>query len=216
MEVVGAVAEGGAVVTALASRVLSITSTMRLRVELRALAMITGFRSSVLLFDARFELGGCIPLIDLASCLRFRSWLLPASLPVVIEWAEPIEMSCCGIGWGRTVGGREEDGGGFELPEEEEALRSGGRRDDTTEGVPLNEEVTRIGGMRVGDIVDAWSAGVLAMGESSEGPTQSSAPSSSASTALRICVADWDDELPGSKAWVPRGWVPGIKACILR
>lgn len=91
--------EGGAVV-AVASRVLSITSAMRLRVELRALEIITGFKSSVLLFDARLELGGRIPLRDPASCLRFRNWELPASLalpvPVVIEcaeWLEPIEMS---------------------------------------------------------------------------------------------------------------------------
>ena len=71
------------------------------------------------------------------------------------------------------------------------------------------------GGMRVGEVaVDPLAAGVLAMGESSEGPIQSLASSSSLTT-LRICVADWVDELPGSNAWVPRGWVPGIKACIL-
>ena len=121
----GAVEMVGTVMGGVASRVLSITSTMRLRVELRALEIMTGFKSSVLLFDARLELGGCIPLIDLASCLRFRSWLLPASLPVVIECVEPVEMSRCGIGWGWTVGGREEDGGGFELLEEERELRSG-------------------------------------------------------------------------------------------
>ena len=73
------------------------------------------------------------------------------------------------------------------------------------------------GGMRVGEAaVDPLAAGVLAMGESSEGPIQSSASSFSASTTLRICVADWEDELPGSNAWVPCGWVPGIKACILQ
>ena len=90
--------EGAAVAPADASRVLSITSTMQLRVELRALEMITGLRSSVLLFDARLELGGCIPLMDFASCLHFRSWLLPASLPVVIECAESIEASPCDDG----------------------------------------------------------------------------------------------------------------------
>lgn len=74
-----------AVGPALASRVLSITSTMQLRVELRVLEMITGLRSSVLLFVAHLELGGHIPLVDLVSCLHFQSWLLPASLPVVIE-----------------------------------------------------------------------------------------------------------------------------------
>src|SRR5882757_7888031 len=90
----------GAVATAVTSRVRSITSAMRLRVELRALEITTGFRSLVLLFDACLEWGGCTPLVDLASYLRFRSWLLPASLPVVIEWAEPIETSCGGIGIG--------------------------------------------------------------------------------------------------------------------
>ena len=64
-------------------------------------------------------------------------------------------MSCCRTEWRWTVGGREEDSGGLELPEEEEALRSGGGRDDTMEGVPLNEEVPRTGGTRVGDTVDA-------------------------------------------------------------
>jgi len=96
MEVVGADMEGvAAAATADASRVRSITSAMRLRVELRAFERITGFKSFVLLFDARLELGGCIPLADLASCFRFRSWLLPASLPVVIECTEPIETSHC-------------------------------------------------------------------------------------------------------------------------
>jgi len=171
-EVVVVVTGREVVPMAVASRVLSITSTMRLRVELRALEMITGFKSLVLLFEARLELGGCIPLIDLVSCLCFRSWLLPA-LPVVIEHDEPIEMSRCGIGWGWTVGGREEDGGGFELLEEEEALRSGGGRDGMTEDVPLNdvEEVPKTGGTRVGDTVDVWAAGMLAIGESSGGPT---------------------------------------------
>ena len=64
-------AVGKAVGTAVALSVHSITSTMRLRVELRALEMITGFRSLVLLFDTRLELGSCMPLIDFASCLCF-------------------------------------------------------------------------------------------------------------------------------------------------
>ena len=84
-----------------------------------------------------------------------------------------------------------------------------------TEGVPPNEKVPRKGGIRVGDTVDALPTGVLDMGESSDGPTRSSAPPSSVLTVLRICIAEWEDKLPGSKAWVPRGWVPGIKACIL-
>ena len=53
--------EGGAmggVAVVVASRVLSITSAMRLRVELRVLEMITGFKSLVLLFDVCLELGG--------------------------------------------------------------------------------------------------------------------------------------------------------------
>jgi hypothetical protein len=32
---------------------------------------------------------------------------------------------------------------------------------------------------------------------------------------LSTCVADWEEDLLGSKAWVPRGCVPGIKLCIL-
>ena len=83
---------GGAAVTVDTSRVLSITSTMRLSVEFRALEIMTGLRSSVLLLDDRLELGGCIPLASLASCLRFQDWLLPASLPVVTEL---IERLCC-------------------------------------------------------------------------------------------------------------------------
>ena len=66
VEIVGA---GGA--AAVASSVLSITSTMRLRVELRAVVMTTGFRLSVLLVDDCLELWGCIPLANLASYLRF-------------------------------------------------------------------------------------------------------------------------------------------------
>ena len=67
----GATEVVGAVVGAVASSVLSITSMMRLRVELSTFEMITGFRLLVLLFDAHLELGGFILLIDLASCLRF-------------------------------------------------------------------------------------------------------------------------------------------------
>lgn len=131
IEVVGANAEGAAAVTVDASRVLSITSAMQLKVDFRAFEMITGFRLLVVLFDAHLELGGCIPLANLASCLRFQSWLLPASLPVVIECTEPIEMSCYWVGWG-TVGGRDEDGGGFVRLEEEDTivLESGGGKDD--------------------------------------------------------------------------------------
>jgi len=71
------------------------TSARRLSVELRALEIITGFRSSVLLFDARLELGGCAPPIELASYLRFQTWLLVASLSVVRECAERIDVSRC-------------------------------------------------------------------------------------------------------------------------
>ena len=95
------------------------------------------------------------------------------------------------------IGGREEDGGGFELLDEEMLRSGGGRpasgRDDiidmteAAENAPLNEEVLRSGGTR-GDV---WpgAAGMLVIGESSEGPTRSSAPSSSALTILSICVA---------------------------
>lgn len=63
------------VVIAVASRVFSITSARRLSVELRLFEMITGFRSLVLLFDVRLE-GGGMPLVDLASSLRFRLLLV--------------------------------------------------------------------------------------------------------------------------------------------
>ena len=92
------VVEGGAaVVTEGASKVLENISTMRLIVELRELAITAGFISLVLFLDARLELGGCISLVNLASCLRFRNWLLLASLLVVTE---PIEMSRCRVRWG--------------------------------------------------------------------------------------------------------------------
>ena len=90
----GATEVVGAVIGAVASSVLSITPTMRLRVKLSAFEMIMGFRLSVLLFDARLELG-LILLIDLVSCLHFQCWPPVLRLPVVIECAEPIETSCC-------------------------------------------------------------------------------------------------------------------------
>ena len=80
--------EDGAVVML---SVLSIKSAMLLSVELRALEMMTEFKSSVLLFDACLELGSCISLIDLALCLCFQSQLLLVTLLVVTE---PMEMSC--------------------------------------------------------------------------------------------------------------------------
>jgi hypothetical protein len=134
---------------------------MQLSVEFRALEIMTGFRSSVLLLDARLELGGCILLADLASCLHFRDWLLLASLPVVTEL---IEMLRCGVGWGLTVGRSEEDGGGLAQPEEEDVLGSDGGINDTVEEEP------RSGRMK-GDTTDAGAASILAIGESSRGPT---------------------------------------------
>lgn len=86
----------GAVALTFASRVFSITSARRLRVELRAFEIITGLRSLVLLFDDRLALGGHVPLADLPSCLRFRNWLLlplAISLSVSRELKDPIEMS---------------------------------------------------------------------------------------------------------------------------
>jgi hypothetical protein len=95
------------------SRLLSITSAMRFRVELIVLERMMGFRSLVLLLlDDRFVLPAEGLLhIDFASRLRF--W------PTSLECAEPMEAS--GVAWrlGRTDGGREEDGGG--LAREEEA-----------------------------------------------------------------------------------------------
>lgn len=72
-----------------ASRVLCMTSTMRLSVELIAFEMMTGLRlgSFVLRFDEdRLEVGGCISVANLASYLRLRLWL--ASLSVVTELME--------------------------------------------------------------------------------------------------------------------------------
>ena len=62
---------GGAMVVAVASSVFSITSARRLRVELRAFEIMTGFRSLVLLFTDRLELGGRVPPADRPSCFRF-------------------------------------------------------------------------------------------------------------------------------------------------
>ena len=61
--VVGAVTKGEVcvIVAAVTSKLLSITSAMWLRVELRALEIMTGFRSFVLLLNDHLELGGCIP-----------------------------------------------------------------------------------------------------------------------------------------------------------
>ena len=93
------------------SRLLSITSAMRLRVELMVLERMTGFRSAVLLLlDNHFvpPAEGLLH-IDFASRLRF--W------PTSLECAEPMEAS--GVAWRRTDGGREEDGGS--LAREDEA-----------------------------------------------------------------------------------------------
>ena len=92
----------------------------------------------------------------------------------------------------------EEDDGGSVPPKEdvarfsEDVERFGGERDD---GSTLRSD-----GMR--DAARAWAADMFGTGESSEGPTWSSAPSTSASMALS---AYWSDELPGSNACVPRG-----------
>lgn len=47
------------VVTAVASRVFSMKSARRFRVELRLFERITGFKSPVLFLNDRLELGGC-------------------------------------------------------------------------------------------------------------------------------------------------------------
>ena len=125
------------------------------------------------------------------------------------EAVEPIETSHCRGGW---IGGKEEDSGIFLLPEEDEAILISGRgSDEAIEDNPLNELVLKPGGTR-----GVAVSGMLAMYESSGGPTRSSNPSSSRLITLSICVADWEDELLGLNTWVPQGWVPGIKACILR
>ena len=61
--VVGAVC---VIVAVVILRLLFITLAMWLRIELRVLEIITWFRLLVLLLDDHLELGGCIPLIDLA------------------------------------------------------------------------------------------------------------------------------------------------------
>ena len=60
----------------------------------------------------------------------------------------------------------------------------------------------------------AWAAGMWVEEGLRGGPTWSSAPSSSVLMMSSICVEDWIEELPGSKAWVPQDWVPGINSCI--
>jgi hypothetical protein len=107
-----------------------------------------------------------------------------------------------------TDGGREEDAGGIGLPEEEETeLGFRGRNDEELEEVcqPANRDRGKGGG------------GMSSMSESTEGPTWSSAPSSSVLMMLSI-AADWEpeDKLPGLNAWVQHGWVPGIKFWILQ
>ena len=92
--VVGGAVVGGAIMGAVASRLFSITSARRLRVEFRALVIITGFRSLVLLFVDRLELEGCAPPADHPSCFRFRLLVVPGSLSVLSEIAESIDMSC--------------------------------------------------------------------------------------------------------------------------
>ena len=88
---------GAKTVGAVTLRLLCITLTMWMRVELREWEMTTGFRSLVFLLNACLELGDCMPLIDLVLCLRFR---LLVSLPVVIEWAKSREQSYHVIEWG--------------------------------------------------------------------------------------------------------------------
>ena len=70
------------------SRDFSMTSARQVRVELSWLDMMTGFRVSVLFFDARLELGGGMPTV--ASCLHF-CWLLLVSLAVMQEKVESTE-----------------------------------------------------------------------------------------------------------------------------
>ena len=145
------------IAAAVALRLLSIMSAMWLRVELRALEIMMGFRSLVLLFDDLddcFEplVEGCLLLIDFASCLCF--W--PTSL---IDSTEPIEA--LGVAWGWTDGGREEDGGS--LAPEEEALGLDGTKDDTIEVQP-DEELPR-SGLTKGSKVVAWAASMLSIGE---------------------------------------------------
>ena len=173
---------------------------MWLSVELKALEMMTGFESLVLLFDTCLELGSCISLIDLASCLHFWSQLLLVSLPVVTE---PMEMSCW-LGWGWIVGRSKEDSGGLVLPDDwDNILGSDGGRDNMMElEAPRSNEMK-------------GNAGAVMDELPSKGPTWSSAPSSSALILSSICVADWEDELAGLNAWISHGWVPGINTCIL-
>ena len=83
----------------------------------------------------------------------------------MIERTEPIEVSDC-CGW--TDGGREEDGKGPVPPEDEEALISGGGKDEMTEGETTEDEMTdeEVPRLTRGDEVGAWAAGMLLIGES--------------------------------------------------
>jgi hypothetical protein len=103
-------------------------------------------------------------------------------------------------------------------PEEEKS----GRKDGDDSPDATNPMMSRLdvtgkdeGPAMLVDVTGKDEGPVMSADVSNRGPLWSSAPSSSALTLLSICV-DWADTLLGSKEWVPRGWVPGIKFCILR
>ena len=82
-------------IAAVTSSDFSITSARQLRVELRALEIMTGFRLSVLLLDALLELVICVSPINLASYLRFLRWLLLMEERLGRECGDGIEASFC-------------------------------------------------------------------------------------------------------------------------
>ena len=84
----------GAVVMAVELSIFSMTSNIRLIVELRVVDMMTGFTSLALLLNKCLVLGGCVPPANCPSCFRFRCWVLPGLL-LVWENAkpEPIDKS---------------------------------------------------------------------------------------------------------------------------
>ena len=78
----GAVEGVGAEGAAVASSVLSIMSTMQLRVEFRAVVMMPGFRSLVSLIDNHLELWGCIPHTTSQSCILLAFSMLASAASI--------------------------------------------------------------------------------------------------------------------------------------
>jgi len=182
---------GAAIVVAVASRDFSITSARRVSVELSVLLMTTGFKSSALI-DILLELLDLdVSPIDLALYFRFR-WLL------VRECGDVCAIEDVDGGPGATSLD-------IEVPvtvltADGNCLISRGGRACMLKSKSEGSD-SDVGGNR------AW--------EELRSVICPSIPSSSALISSR-CIVDCSVESSGLSACVPRGWVPGINACILR